>query len=340
MSGEELFRENAALLALLRTCQKPNTWTSIANDCVMEGSAERLLLHRIDPANHPLFTVLQHEDNHVNAVQDALFDDDISGDESPRKQALLQAKDDAADQLERWQDSGFDYISVFDDRFPERLRLTVDVPPFLFADGEVRSDDVGVSVVGSRKCSPEGARFAVECARMLVDRGLTVIAGLAKGIDTFAHETALERGGRTVAFIGTGIDVHYPPENRALQETIARRGLVLSQFFPGAPPTKQSFPMRNALMSGYGAATIIADAGEYSGTRIQARQAQRHGRPVILYQMVVENAQWARALVGNPGVHVVNDVQEASKVVDYILNLEQYADSLVAGMLESRMAFA
>ena len=92
---------------------------------------------------------------------------------------------------------------------------------------------------------------------MLVKRGLTVIAGLAKGIDTFAHQTALNDGGRTVAFIGTGIDRQYPTENRGLQQEIEERGLVLSQFWPGSQPTKQSFPMRNALMSGYGVATIM-----------------------------------------------------------------------------------
>lgn len=222
---------------------------------------------------------------------------------------------------------------MLDSRFPERLRATVDVPPFLFASGTIKSDDVGVSVVGSRHYTPEGARFAVECAHMLVERGLSVIAGLAKGIDTFAHRTALNDGGRTVAFIGTGIDRQYPPENRDLQLEIEKRGLVLSQFWPGSPPTKQSFPMRNALMSAYGAATIIADAGEHSGTRIQARQAQRHGRPIIINRMVLNKAQWARDLADKPGVYVVDNVNGVGRALDRISFINDKVDDLIKAVL-------
>lgn len=146
--------------------------------------------------------------------------------------------------------------------------------------------------------------------------------GLAKGIDTFAHKTALADGGRTIAFIGTGIDRQYPAENRDLQKRIENEGLVLSQFMPGAEPTRQTFPMRNALMSGYGIATIIADANEHSGTRIQARQAQRHGRPVILNHTVMDGTQWGRELADKPGVYVVRDASGASDALDYIMSID------------------
>lgn len=115
---------------------------------------------------------------------------------------------------------------------------------------------------------------------------LSVIAGLAEGIDTAAHRAALVAGGRTVAFIGTGIDKRYPAANIEIHDEIAHSGLVLSQFYPGAGPTKHTFPMRNVLMSGYGLATIVVEAGEYSGSRIQARTAGEHGRPVILTDSV------------------------------------------------------
>ena len=332
MDHAELMRENSALIALLRTCERPDTWTSIANDCVLEGSAERLLLHKIDPSSHPLL----RDDADGDDMQGTLLDDVGLSAEQVRQ--LEDARNESVQNLEDWRSQGFDFVSVFDTRFPERLRATIDVPPFLFASGDLKADDLGVSVVGSRHCTPEGARFAVDCAHMLVERGLTVVAGLAKGIDTFAHQTALNDGGRTVAFIGTGIDRQYPAENRDLQHEIEERGLVLSQFWPGAQPTKQSFPMRNALMSGYGVATIIADAGEHSGTRAQARQAQRHGRPIIINRMVLDTAQWARDLENRPGVYIVDDVVGASRALDRIFYVNDNVDDLIEAVLAEESA--
>lgn len=332
MDHAELMRENSALIALLRTCERPDTWTSIANDCVLEGSAERLLLHKIDPSSHPLL----RDDADGDDMQGTLLDDVGLSAEQVRQ--LEDARNESVQNLEDWRSQGFDFVSVFDTRFPERLRATIDVPPFLFASGDLKADDLGVSVVGSRHCTPEGARFAVDCAHMLVERGLTVVAGLAKGIDTFAHQTALNDGGRTVAFIGTGIDRQYPAENRDLQHEIEERGLVLSQFWPGSQPTKQSFPMRNALMSGYGVATIIADAGEHSGTRAQARQAQRHGRPIIINRMVLDKAQWARDLENRPGVYIVDDVVGASRALDRIFYVNDNVDDLIEAVLAEESA--
>lgn len=332
MDHAELMRENSALIALLRTCERSDTWTSIANDCVLEGSAERLLLHKIDPSSHPLL----RDDADGDDMQGTLLDDVGLSAEQVRQ--LEDARNESVQNLEDWRSQGFDFVSVFDTRFPERLRATIDVPPFLFASGDLKADDLGVSVVGSRHCTPEGARFAVDCAHMLVERGLTVVAGLAKGIDTFAHQTALNDGGRTVAFIGTGIDRQYPAENRDLQHEIEERGLVLSQFWPGAQPTKQSFPMRNALMSGYGVATIIADAGEHSGTRAQARQAQRHGRPIIINRMVLDKAQWARDLENRPGVYIVDDVVGASRALDRIFYVNDNVDDLIEAVLAEESA--
>src|ERR1700744_4410475 len=100
-------------------------------------------------------------------------------------------------------------------------------------------------------------------------RHVTVVSGLARGIDTAAHRAALDAGGRTVAVIGTGIGRVYPAENRGLQNEIADRGLLISQFWPDAPPQKHTFLMRNATMSGYGLATVVVEAGEHSGARAQ-----------------------------------------------------------------------
>jgi DNA processing protein len=147
---------------------------------------------------------------------------------------------------------------------------------------------------------------------------LTVIAGLARGIDTSAHQATLDAGGRTVAVIGTGIGRVYPAENRGLHREIASRGLVLSQFWPDAPPHKHTFLMRNATMSGYGLATVVVEAGEKSGARAQARMAVEHGRQVILTDRVVAGNEWAQKLVGRPGVHVASSVAAVLHIVEQV----------------------
>ncbi|HEY1573354.1 MAG TPA: DNA-processing protein DprA [Pseudonocardiaceae bacterium] len=180
----------------------------------------------------------------------------------------------------------------------------------LFTLGELVSNESAVSVVGSRSASDAGLRLARTVASALIERGITVLSGLAAGIDTAAHRAALDVDGRTVAVIGTGINQSYPAANRQLQESIADKGLVVSQFWPDAPPTKQTFPMRNATMSAYGRATIVIEAGEKSGARIQARLAVEHGRPVILTDSVVQGTTWGSELVGKPGVAWVRGIDE------------------------------
>jgi DNA processing protein len=197
------------------------------------------------------------------------------------------------------------------------------MPPVLFASGTLAADDAGICVVGSRRASDASLELARRIATGLVERSLTVISGLARGIDATAHRAALDSGGRTVAVIGTGIEKAYPPENETLQLQIEGTGLVLSQFWPSAPPSKQSFPMRNAVMSAHGKATVVVEAGQTSGARIQARMAVEHGRPVILSDTVVRSTTWGLSMVGKPGVHVIRTAAEALDVVERLLDDEQ-----------------
>jgi len=119
-------------------------------------------------------------------------------------------------------------------------------------------------VVGSRRVSPSGRQVAEDLAIRLTERGLTVVSGLAAGVDTCAHRAAIRVGGRTVAVIGTGIRRHCPPENEGLQQAVAEHGAVFSQFWPDRGPDKTTFPVRNGTMSGYSPATITVEAGEWS----------------------------------------------------------------------------
>jgi DNA processing protein len=280
-------REAAALFALLRNKYKGMSWGSIASEVELAGSATALLEAPDDDALFPAVDA----DNALAA---------------------------AAAKISEWRTEGYQFVTVLDDYYPARLRDIREVPPFLFYEGGLHAYDEGMSVVGSRSASPWGLEFATDAARHLVSEGLTVIAGLAVGVDTAAHRAALDCDGRTVAFIGTGIANSYPRENAELQREIAKRGLVLSQFYPEAQPTKQTFPMRNASMSGYGLATIVVEAGELSGTRIQARLAGEHGRPVILTERVAEATSWGRGLAGKSNVYVVSSIRELKVAIDQV----------------------
>lgn len=224
-----------------------------------------------------------------------------------------------AAEIAGWRSDGIGVHAFFDDSYPAQLRGIKEAPPLLFTRGQLWANDPSIAVIGSRKASARGLSIARSVAESLTNRGVTVASGLAHGIDTAAHTAALAAGGRTVAVIGTGIRNYYPSANRRLQDHIAEVGLVVSQFWPDAGPTRQSFPMRNAVMSGYAAATLVVEASETSGARIQARLALGHGRPVILTSHAMQS-KWAQAFATRPGVHVVRGTAELIEAVDGILN--------------------
>jgi len=286
--GGSVRDERAALVALLQTRPEALRWAEITAE-VLESASALEVWHRLVPA-----TLVE-----------------------PPGQA--DALESAAQDLDLWASQGSTLVTILDSDYPVRLRGIHQAPPVLFARGSVIRDDLAVSVVGSRKASDRGLAIAAGVARELVARGVTVAAGLALGIDTAAHRAALAGGGRTAAVIGTGINNVYPAENRDLHEEIASRGLLLSQFWPDAPPRKQNFLMRNATMSGYGLATVVVEAGEHSGARAQARMAVEHGRPVILTDLVVERNDWAQALVGRPGIHVASSLSSVLDAVDQLI---------------------
>lgn len=222
----------------------------------------------------------------------------------------LDGVERAAAEVERWEQAGIRMISVLDPEYPSNLRMIHQRPPVLFLRGTTDGRDAtSVAVVGTRQASPRGLEQAKELAAGLSARDIPVISGLAAGIDTAAHTAALAAGGRTVAVIGTGIERAYPAQNAKLQERIAAKGLVISQFLPGSPPTKTSFPMRNAVMSGYALATVVVEAAYRSGARMQARLALQHGRHVFLMRSLLEH-DWARAYAQRPGVTVVDNAAD------------------------------
>lgn len=216
-------------------------------------------------------------------------------------------------------ETGITVLPWFDAEYPARLRKTRTFPTILFTRGKTAPDDLGVCVIGSRDANTQDLEVARLITRRLVAERLTVVSGLARGIDRAAHTEALAVRGRTVAVIGNGVDYHYPPENVRLQKTIEAKGLVVSQFWPGAKPSRGSFPARNITMNGYGAGNIIVCASESSGTRHQARAAMVEDRPVVLMRPVYESTSWGRELADSSRLVKVAD--NAGQAVDSLLTM-------------------
>jgi len=174
-------------------------------------------------------------------------------------------------------------------------------PKALYASGdlEILSHGGRVAIVGSRKASADGLKRAARLARLVSEQGAVVVSGLADGIDTAAHEAAIHHGGKTIAVIGTPLDRVYPAKNRALQEAIAHSHLLLSQFPPGHPVTKASFPQRNRTMALVCDVSVIIEGGKSSGTLSLGWEALRLGRPLFVTSSVVEDGglSWPREML-------------------------------------------
>lgn len=166
-------------------------------------------------------------------------------------------------------------------------------PEYLYVAGhsEWLADRPKVSIVGSRAASQEALRRAVKLARQLTERGVIVVSGLAKGIDKAVHMATLEAGGRTLAVIGTPLDITYPAEHRELQVLLSREHTVVSQFAPGTRVTRANFPRRNRTMALLVDASVIVEAGDSSGTLSQGWEALRLGRPLFIMQSVFEQPE-------------------------------------------------
>ncbi len=205
------------------------------------------------------------------------------------RRAEFIAAFNGADELKRKIDallkSGVALISHEDEGYPEALRLALgpDAPLVLYIKGSlIPEDKYSIAVVGSRNCSNYGLQVADSIARDLGRAGITVISGLARGIDTVSHKAAIVVGGRTVGVLGCGIDVAYPAENRGLIERMAKAdGAVVSEFPPGMPPLKENFPRRNRIISALSLGVLVVEAAERSGALITARFALEQGKEVF-----------------------------------------------------------
>jgi DNA processing protein len=173
-------------------------------------------------------------------------------------------------------------VTLRDDAYPKRLKDIYDPPALLYVRGELqKEDELAISIVGSRKTSPYGRWITEKISQELARHGVTVVSGMARGIDSLAHWGALSGGGRTIAVLGCGVDVIYPSENRNLFTKIIDRGAILSEFPMGSPPEGGHFPKRNRIISGLSIGVVVVQASMESGSLITAGCALEQGREVF-----------------------------------------------------------
>jgi len=185
-------------------------------------------------------------------------------------------------QLEQLNKNKIDILSYWDENYPERLKKIYDPPAFLFIKGSIiPQDDLSIGIVGSRATSQYGKSVTEQFSKDLIELKFTIISGMARGIDSVAHKTALKSGGRTIAVLGSGIDNIYPPENNKLLEQIAENGAVISEYPLGTYPDAGNFPKRNRIISGLSLGVLITEAGAKSGALITAFQALEQNREVF-----------------------------------------------------------
>ena len=194
-----------------------------------------------------------------------------------------RAETDPDAELERLHQASVTALAPSDPRYPSRLGEIVDAPPLLYVKGAwLPEDEWGVAVVGTRRATAYGRQAAGELARGLAANSVTIISGLARGIDTIAHHAAIETGGRTVAVIANGLDTVYPPENARLSEQIAEHGAVITDYPLGTKPRAEFFPRRNRIMSLGALGTLVVEGDHTSGAMITARFALEQGREVFV----------------------------------------------------------
>jgi DNA processing protein len=218
-------------------------------------------------------------------------------------------------------DRGIEIYTAEDEAYPRSLREMYDPPLALYVWGELKSaDSHGIAMVGTRHFTHYGRQVARQLAFQLAQTGVTVISGLARGIDTFSHEGAIAAGGRTVAVIGSGLANIYPPENMSLAEKIAAgNGAVVSEFPLSKVPDKQTFPMRNRIVAGWSSGVLVVECPKWSGSLITANLANDMGKPIYAVPGPIDSPQSAgcNALIRNGATLVTSadDILEDREVL-------------------------
>jgi DNA processing protein len=230
--------------------------------------------------------------------------------------------------LEKIYKSDISVVSIKDEKYPGYLKNIYDPPPVLFYKGEIKKEENALAIVGSRKATSYGIKMSEVIADSLGQMGFTIISGMARGIDAAAHEACLKAGSRTIAVLGCGVDVVYPPESRGLMNRIIEQGTVISEFIPGTQPLAYNFPQRNRIISGLSLGIIVIEAGEKSGSLITAHIALEQGREVFALPGNVSSSKSAgtNKLIRD-GAKIITGIED---IVDelQILNIDKKKEYL------------
>ncbi|MFN3739718.1 MAG: DNA-processing protein DprA [Thermodesulfovibrionales bacterium] len=242
---------------------------------------------------------------------------DVEGIGQQRAKAIREFNrwKDAEAIIKRCNDINIEIVSYLSNLYPENLKTIPDPPLILYMMGKpLPQDALAIAIVGSRRTSDYGRRAAEKLSRELAELGITIVSGLARGIDTIAHTACLRSGGRTIGVSGSGLDRPYPPENKELIKKIINNGYVISEFPPGTPPYKENFPQRNRLISGLSLAVIVVEAEAKSGALITAGYGLEQGREVFAVPggIFSKTSQGTNSLIkkGAKPVTSVNDIFE------------------------------
>ncbi|MBX7158427.1 MAG: DNA-processing protein DprA [Verrucomicrobiae bacterium] len=230
-------------------------------------------------------------------------------------------KVDLAHELNQIKKLGVTLVTLADADYPENLRNLYDPPLVLYVKGRFEAKDKkALSLIGSRSATYYGREMARKMGFQLTYAGFTVVSGLARGIDTASHEGALAAKGRTIAVLGCGIDQVYPPENRLLSEKIAESGAVISEFPIGTKPDRQTFPIRNRIVSGLGMGLVVIEAAKNSGALITARMALDQGRQVFAMpgRVDVPHSRGCHALI-KQGAKLVESAEDVCADFEFFL---------------------
>ena len=217
--------------------------------------------------------------------------------------------EEAAREAEQARQLGASFLTIHDSAYPKILKEIFDPPLLLYARGDLRLlGELAVGIVGTRRPTAYGKAMAERLATDLAARGLVIVSGMARGIDSAAHRGALHAHGKTIAVLGTGMDVPYPAENKKLHAEISEKGLLLSEFPLGSFPAPQNFPIRNRIISGLSFGVIVVEAAQYSGSLITARLAMEQNREVYGVPGSVTNKNsWGPHILIKQGAKLVED---------------------------------
>lgn len=240
---------------------------------------------------------IHHLLEHLNSPEDILFTplEKLSNIPKIDKELIdsirkRMPRESLTRDLQQIKKLGIKLIAWDDSIYPLNLRHIYDPPFLLYVRGDLRKEDEkAVAVVGTRRATRDGKIVARKLARELARETITVVSGMARGIDTAAHEGALEEGGRTIAVLGCGVDIVYPPENKSLMEAIIKKGAVISEFPLGTSPLAYNFPRRNRIISGLSKGVLVVEAPVKSGALITVDYALEQGREVFAVPGVITN---------------------------------------------------